>query len=198
MASSPTRREFLTECARFLAGSGFAISVPALATLVGCAREAAENGAAFQVLTPAEGLVVSAFAERIFPSGLFDPGASDAGAVHFIDQALTGSFGADRQLVSEGVVDLDRRAAERAGPGNGFASLDEPDQIGIMTEMEGTDFFERLRTLVLAGIFADPSWGGNRNEVGWKHLDFAHQPTYLPPFGYYDEAANATGTEGSA
>jgi hypothetical protein len=36
------------------------------------------------------------------------------------------------------------------------------------------------------GTFALPSWGGNRDYMGWHLLGFEHQMTFQAPFGYYD------------
>jgi hypothetical protein len=36
-------------------------------------------------------------------------------------------------------------------------------------------------------MFALPSWGGNRNEAGWKLIGFEDAHVFRPPFGYYDD-----------
>jgi len=36
------------------------------------------------------------------------------------------------------------------------------------------------------GMFSDPSYGGNRNGIGWELLGFRNDHAYQPPFGYYD------------
>jgi gluconate 2-dehydrogenase gamma chain len=36
------------------------------------------------------------------------------------------------------------------------------------------------------GFLADPSYGGNRGQVGWKLIGFEPKPAWKPPFGYYD------------
>ncbi len=41
-------------------------------------------------------------------------------------------------------------------------------------------------TSSLAGMFAMPSYGGNRDHVGWSLLGFPHQHAWQPPFGHYD------------
>ncbi len=48
------------------------------------------------------------------------------------------------------------------------------------------DFFELLRTHTLYGFLGNPSYGGNRDRVGWKLIGFDNHMAYQPPFGYYD------------
>ena len=50
----------------------------------------------------------------------------------------------------------------------------------------------RERALTLAGVFADPSYGGNRNGIGFQILDMKHQAAFQPPFGYYDAQVNSS------
>ena len=38
-------------------------------------------------------------------------------------------------------------------------------------------------------MFADPSWGGNREQAGWKLLGFDPRGIWQPPFGAYDATA---------
>jgi gluconate 2-dehydrogenase gamma chain len=43
-----------------------------------------------------------------------------------------------------------------------------------------------MHYLTVAGMFALPSYGGNRDHIGWKLLGFTHQHVWAPPFGFYD------------
>ena len=52
-------------------------------------------------------------------------------------------------------------------------------------------FFQTIRFFTIAGTFANPSWGGNRDRIGWQILGFEDRFTWQPPFGDYDTAANA-------
>jgi hypothetical protein len=36
------------------------------------------------------------------------------------------------------------------------------------------------------GFLADPQYGGNRNQAGWKAIGFSAGHVYRPPFGAYD------------
>ncbi len=55
-------------------------------------------------------------------------------------------------------------------------------------------FFSRLSTFAtgvdgrpaLLGFLGDPSYGGNRDHVGWRHIGFDDRMAFTPPFGFYD------------
>jgi gluconate 2-dehydrogenase gamma chain len=44
------------------------------------------------------------------------------------------------------------------------------------TAFSAADFFTMFRQNVLEGMLADPSYGGNRNMVGWKYIGFPGDP----------------------
>jgi gluconate 2-dehydrogenase gamma chain len=56
----------------------------------------------------------------------------------------------------------------------------------ILHDIESTPFFQAIRFDTIVGTFALPSWGGNRDYMGWHLLGFEHQMRFQPPFGYYD------------
>ena len=133
-----------------------------------------------------------AFAAQIIPSDDHGPGAEEAGAVYFIDRALGMSFFASSvAMVRAGLADLDARAQRRGSLG-GFAGLSSDHQIAVMREIEHEPFFAAARTLVIIGTFADPAYGGNKGEAGWKLVGIDHRPSYQAPFGWYDANADAT------
>ena len=43
------------------------------------------------------------------------------------------------------------------------------------------------------GSSANPSDGGNKDEIGWKLIGFEDQSYYAPPFGYYDAQPGGEG-----
>jgi gluconate 2-dehydrogenase gamma chain len=49
-------------------------------------------------------------------------------------------------------------------------------QIGGSTAFGVTDFFSMFRQNVLEGMLADPSYGGNKDMVGWKWVGFPGDP----------------------
>jgi hypothetical protein len=38
----------------------------------------------------------------------------------------------------------------------------------------------------VAGVFSDPSYGGNRDHAGFTLIGMEHAAAYQPPFGWYD------------
>lgn len=185
MSEQPNRRDFLSSSA--LAGAGWlALNSGLLATLSACAREDAASGAPFTTLTAGEGRTMRAFAARIVPSGDGLPGAEEAGAVHFVDRVLETFFAGMRPLIADGMAALDGRAASASPDEASFADLDEEAQIAIMHEVEQEPWFGAARFLVLSGVFAEPSYGGNRDGAGFTLLGVEHAPSFTPPFGHYD------------
>jgi gluconate 2-dehydrogenase gamma chain len=48
--------------------------------------------------------------------------------------------------------------------------------IGGTTAFASSDFYSLFRQNVLEGMLADPSYGGNKNMVGWKQIGFPGDP----------------------
>jgi len=178
------RRTFLTRSGAALAGSRIALSLPAAMATWATACVTREEGGGFTVLTASEATDLEAIAARILPSD-DGPGAVEAGVIHFIDAALAGFRADSLEEVRRGLEE--RRVSVRREHGeSGFASLDTDRQIAMLHQIEEGDFFDTVRFLTLAGMFSHPSYGGNRDEVGWKLIGFDVQGPTQPPFGYYD------------
>jgi hypothetical protein len=165
--------------------------LPAITALAACARDAARLDAPFRALSPAEGAAMRALASRILPSGDGLPGAEEAGAVWFVDAALQGPFASMKEPLLAGLGDLDRRS--RSLHGESFARLAPAQQDAIVGEVADGPFFGMARLLTVAGVFADPEYGGNRNDAGTILLGVRHAPSYQPPFGWYDAALKEGG-----
>ena len=84
---------------------------------------------------------------------------------------------------------LQQRVTARRPGVTRFAALPVADQDSILVDMQETPLFGRMRFLVMVGMFADPKYGGNRDEVGWKLIGFENRMSHTPPFGYYDDQA---------
>ena len=182
-----TRRDFLRQ---FAGTTALAAGWPAIAAAGKDAAIARDGGAGLSHLDAALARDLAAIAERILPSDE-SPGANDAGVIFFIDEAL-GSFASGQQAaLAEGVQGLN---AAIPSPGSGvlrFADLPADEQDRILRGIDGTPFFGQVRFLTLAGMFAMPSYGGNRDHHGWALLGFPHQHAWTPPFGFYDAKATA-------
>ena len=183
---APGRREFLATAASALGGSWLLAALPALASLSACARDAAVRGDALTTLTEREGATMAAFAANILPTDDV-PGATEAGAVHFVDLALAGPFAGMLPVIRPGLADLDSRAAS-AGAST-FAELAPDRQIEMMKEVEATPFFFMGRMLTIMGVLSDPKYGGNKDGVGLEIVRREAMGPWQPPFGYYDAEA---------
>jgi hypothetical protein len=180
------RREFLVDSGRAVGAALLALELPWVSALAACARADARREAPFTTLNVAEARTMRAFAAQLIPSDETLPGAEEAGAVYFVDRALGSYVKELLPPIRVGLADLDRRARKRGAGAEGFAALPPARQEEVIREIEKSDFFGGARMLVVAGTFADPAYGGNRDGVGWKVLDVDHRPSYQPPFGYYD------------
>jgi len=177
------RRTFLARTGTALAGSRIALSLPAALATWATACTARDEGA-FRVLSAREAAELEAIAARIVPSSDVG-GASEAGVIHFIDAALADLESGSLEAVRSGLEAL-LASVEREHDGVTFSALSEADQIAALEAIEETEFFGAVRYLTLAGMFSDPSYGGNRGEVGWRLIGFDLQGADEPPFGYYD------------
>jgi hypothetical protein len=186
----PDRREFLGTSLHALGGAWLTVLVPDIERVSAAARTAFLGQEPFRTLTPAEARSAEAVAVAIFPDD-DTPGAREAGVVYFIDGALGSFFGGMLPLVREGLAQLDAHARERDAAG--FAALPPAARDDALRAVEGSPFFGTMRLLVILGMFADPSYGGNAGGAGWRLLRIERAPAFAPPFGYYDGEARAAG-----
>jgi gluconate 2-dehydrogenase gamma chain len=153
-------------------------------------QAAAPNAPRLTALTPEQAETIEAVAARILPAVDGRPGAREAGVIYFIDRSLSTFNAAQKPLYAGGVKDLNSRAAAKWNGTQNFAALAAPQQDELLRAIEKTQFFLAVRLDTIAGMFALPSWGGNRDFMGWHMLGLAHQARFDPPFGFYDEAVN--------
>src|SRR5919199_910773 len=139
---------------------------------------AGERSALF-VLTPYEARTAGAIFERLFPPGEHGPGATEIGALTYLDRALAGAYREKSEAYRIGLAALDLAARRRYGAP--FAGCDPAQQDALLAELERgglpdfkvppqRDFFEMLRAHLQEGLFADPAYGGNRGKLGWRFL----------------------------
>ena len=151
------------------------------------------RGERLQALTLRQARFVDAIAARIFPT-TDTPGAVEAGAVFYIDRALAGPYANSRSQYARALRALDKDSKGRFGAA--FVKLNGEQQDSILADLEsgkitglpsGTEFFELLRSHVLEGVFGEPSYGGNRDMIGWKLVGFPGQQ-----WGYPETYINKT------
>jgi len=179
-----SRRTFVV---RMLGGAGSALLLadyPYLAEARAYAAAQQQNGGeAFLFFTPDQAAEIAAVCEQIIPTDE-TPGAREAGAVYFIDYALSKYEPDNRQAYIDGLKQLAEAAAKRGS--DRFAKLTSGQQIEVLTGIQKSEFFGMVRSHTILGFLGDPIHKGNRGEIGWKHIGFDSQPMYDPPFGYYD------------
>ena len=193
MQDQVTRRAFLA--ATGAAGVAWLAADPELVhAALAHARQTAGSPAPyrFAALTVAEAAGLEAIAMRILPSD-GTPGAKEAGVIHFIDKALSTYAAARKGPVLAGLDDLDKRARSKWSGMPSFAALTQAQQDDLLKLVEKSEFFKEMRDATVVGMFANPSYGGNQNQVGWKLLGFEAHGIYQPPFGYYDAEAQKGG-----
>ena len=188
ISDAVTRRIFLQGSGTFVASTLMRAGVPALAAVSQAACSARDESAAFEIISSAEAREIIAFAARILPT-TDTPGATEAGVVYFFDKAL-GSFFADTLEYGRMQLAEFQSGIAEAYPGaERFSDLDEEDQDAYLKMKEQSLFFRGARILTIFGVFSMSSYGGNRDNIGWKLLGMDGPPhAWSYPFGYYDAA----------
>jgi gluconate 2-dehydrogenase gamma chain len=185
-----SRRTFLRAAAATGAAWSAADLVSVEEALAWSAGQAAARGSgAFTVLSAAEADTVDALSSRIIPSVDKRPGAHEAGVVFFVDRALATFNSGRKKMYAEGLQDLNRRAGDMFN-GAAFSKLAAAQQDAVIRAIEKTPFFQAVRFDTIVGMFALPTWGGNRDYAGWQMIGLEHQSRFQPPFGAYDVEAN--------
>lgn len=186
------RREFLAASGA-LAGTGWlALNAPMLLAAGHEASTRQAAGADWQHLSAGEAALFAAVVDQVIPPDDL-PGASEIGVVHFIDHVLGDFMAGEAGLLKAGLADLDRRARDQFPESGGFAALPFDQQTTLLQAIETTPFFNRVIFLTHCGLFALPSWGGNRDRQGWAMIGFDNRHAWQPPFGYYDALAAEEG-----
>ena len=130
--------------------------------------------------TAAEAALMDAIVTRLIPTDEHGPGATEAGAVRYIDRALTGALAASRPAYTSGLAALDRYA--RSSRGAPLQQLSATDQDSVLIDVEtgaatgftgsSAAFFAMVLSHTHQGTFGDPYYGGNANFVGWDLLGY--------------------------
>ena len=183
----------------FVAAAGGALAAAWLtadaAKLLEAANHATRAGresppAPFRFLSPDQAADLDAATSQIIPSDDL-PGAHEAHVVHFIDHALATFQKDQRPAFAKGIGELRKRAAKQNASAKSFAALTDAERHAVIASLEKDkhQFFFALRGATIAGMFANPEYGGNFNKQGWKLLGFDDRFSWVAPFGWYD--ANA-------
>lgn len=128
---------------------------------------------------------VEAVAAQIIPTD-DSPGAREAGAVYFVDRALSTFFSQLGDDYRSQLATFQAACRTQHPEAASFASLSSRQQLEYLKTIDQTPFFNTTRLLTLLGMFSLPSYGGNRGGVGWKLIGFEDAHVFHAPFGYYD------------
>jgi gluconate 2-dehydrogenase gamma chain len=148
----------------------------------------AEPTRGYKVLTFEQAATFDAFAAQVIPSEPGSPGAREANVTQFADNGLAGFAKEQRPEFEKALAALSAHSGATS-----FATMTSTRQIEVMRGFDQANHaaFEVLRAPVIAGMFANPSYGGNAGKVGWKLLGFEDRFFWQEPFGYYDQPAEA-------
>lgn len=144
------------------------------------------RGERLHALTARQARFIDAIAGRILPT-TDTPGAVEAGAVFYIDRALAGPYTHLLSRYGRGLRALNKHARKQFGAAFEKLSREQQDsalgdlEAGRVAELrDGETFFELLRSHILEGVFGEPSYGGNRDMIGWKLVGFPGQQWGYP------------------
>jgi gluconate 2-dehydrogenase gamma chain len=190
-ANRITRRVFIHRLAFF--GGGVVLLGPACKRVTPEEKPQSKKSSAAPALpmTPSgtftldEFAVLTAACARLIPRDQ-DPGAVEAGVPIYIDRMLqTREMGRMKNLIVGGMVLLERKSRKQFGKRFIEASPDQQDELLTQLKNSSVDneaqIFEVLMVLVLEGFLGDPSYGGNKDRMGWALVGFG---TSEPPPSY--------------
>jgi gluconate 2-dehydrogenase gamma chain len=188
-----SRRMFLIKSLTGVSSAWLALRLPEIVAAQEHAHHATQSAAPVKLdfLSPEQAAEVEAVAAQIIPTD-DSPGAREARVIYFIDRALT-TFDKDRQpLYVKGLKELQARQKKMFKNSAKFSDLNSEQQIKVLKAFEKNEFFEVVRAHTIMGFFADPSYGGNYDKIGWKLIGFQDDFYFKPPFGYYDREYKET------
>lgn len=176
-----TRRLFLQGSGSMAGSTLLRTAIPGILATAQAACTSRDEGTGFKVLSAEEAAEFAAIAARILPT-TDTPGASEAGVIHFMDQAFGSFMQTDLEDARSGLGTLQATIGEPL-----FSSLDETAQDRQLTAIEDTSFFSLMHRMTIYGFFGMQSYGGNIDNAGWKALGIdSPLHAWQPPFGYYD------------
>jgi len=183
----PARRLFLIRALTGVSSAWLALKMPAIVAAQEHAHHAADatGPTKLDFFSPEQAVEIEAVAAQIIPTD-DTPGAREARVIYFIDRALK-TFDKDKQSqYVKGLKDLDAACRKMFASTPRFSALTSDQQIKLLKKIEKTEFFSLVRTHTIMGFLADPSYGGNFDQIGWKAIGFNDQFNFKPPFGFYD------------
>lgn len=199
------RRNFFAGAVTGLGAAWISANWPAALAASTHARAAAISEAPpkLEFLSEQQAIEVTAIASRIIPSD-GSPGATEAGAVYFIDRALM-TFAVDAQAIyRDGLVQFQEGIHEMFPGIDKFSSASVAQQDEFLHSQDNPNapkgrrnraapgapsFLETIRGHTIAAFLIDPEseYAGNHSGVGWKLIGRDPAHSFQAPFGFYDK-----------
>ena len=153
------------------------------------AHQVSQAQPTLQFFTREQAAEIEAFASRIIPTD-DTPGAREAGVVYFIDRGLTTFAKEQQHMYTLGLEKLAQDVGKRFRGQTRLSALTPVQQDEVLKSIERSPFFGLVRFATIAGMFALPSYGGNKDFAGWKLVGQVEAMEFKPPFSWYDTPAN--------
>ena len=126
-----------------------------------------------------EAATAAALFDTLFPADEHGPAASEIGVLEYVDRALAGAYSDLAGTYRLGLAALDRAAWTQHA--SSFAGCRPEKRAALVGELEAGslpdfrappqgEFFKMLLDHLQEGLFADPAYGGNRDNLGWRFL----------------------------
>ena len=182
-----SRRLFVINSLTGVGAAWLVTNLPEILLAQEHAHHAAESTGPVKLeyFTPEQAADVEAIAAQIIPTD-DTPGAREARVIYFIDRALSTFAAEERPAFVNGLKQLQAKVRKQSKNAKSFSALNSEQQIRLLKTIEKGEFFDAVRTLTITGMFANPAYGGNHDEIGWKLLGFENEFLFEPPFGFYD------------
>ena len=176
------RRDFLATSGSAMGALFLAASAEDIRAALAYARKAMNTSPrpAWKFLTEDQAADAEAIMALIIPSD-DGPGAREAGCVYFLDHSLATFDKEWQQDFTEGLAKFQG--------GTRFSKLTPAEQLEKLRKSDTHPFFVEFRRGTVVAFLADPSYTGNKDKLGWKHIGFDDRHVWQPPFGDYDRAA---------
>lgn len=166
-------------CLKFMAVAAGGVAAGAGAAAV-VGRLGPAPAGPFKALTADEARLVDAVCEQIIPADK-DPGAREAGVVHFIDKQLAGPYKRFADKYRRGLQCLQQTSQSMFQ--RPFEALPWPDQTRLLQALESgkapkdiwsdpgaKEFFGLIRDHTMQGFYGSPKHGGNRNYASYRMM----------------------------
>jgi gluconate 2-dehydrogenase gamma chain len=144
----------------------------------GCAQRSAAQP--WQVLTDPEARLLEAMTEQIIPADQ-DPGAKNAGCIHFIDRQLAGFYNTHVDTYRRGLIGVDQSSQLSYGKTFLACAWDEQTEVmkdlesgkaqgAIWQEISSRQFFNLVRDHTMQAFYGSPRHGGNKHYISYRMM----------------------------